>query len=84
MVTDSLADEQIIEEASQIGVPVVGLCSTDNSRSDQDLIIPVNNKGRRSLAIVFWLLTREILQERNELPDSGDFGYSIDDFETSL
>jgi small subunit ribosomal protein S2 len=84
MVTDSLADEQIIEEASQIGVSVVGLCSTDNSRSDQDLIVPVNNKGRRSLAIVFWLLTREILRERNELPDSGDFGYSIDDFETSL
>ncbi len=84
MVTDSLADEQIIEEASQIGVPVIGLCSTDNSRSDQDLIIPVNNKGRRSLAIVFWLLTREILRERNELPDSGEFGYSIDDFETSL
>jgi small subunit ribosomal protein S2 len=84
MVTDSLADEQIIEEASQIGVPVIGLCSTDNSRSNQDLIIPVNNKGRRSLAIVLWLLTRETLRERNELPDSGEFGYSIDDFETSL
>jgi small subunit ribosomal protein S2 len=84
MVTDSLADEQIIEEAAQIGVPVIGLCSTDNSRSNQDLIIPVNNKGRRSLAIVLWLLTRETLRERNELPDSGEFGYSIDDFETSL
>jgi small subunit ribosomal protein S2 len=84
VVTDSLADIQIVEEASQVGVPVIGLCSTDNSRSNQDLIIPVNNKGRRALAIVFWLLARELLRERNELPESGEFGYTIDDFETSF
>lgn len=83
VVTDALADEQIVEEASQIGVPVIALCSTDNSRSNVDLIIPVNNKGRRALAIVLWLMAREILRERGELSMDGDFGYSIDDFETS-
>jgi small subunit ribosomal protein S2 len=84
VVTDALADEQIVEEAAQIGIPVVALCSTDNSRSNVDLIIPVNNKGRRALAIVFWLLAKEVLNERNELPADGDFGFSIDDFETTL
>lgn len=84
IVTDSLADQQIVEEASQIGVPVVALASTDNSLKNVDLVIPVNNKGRRSLAIVYWLLVREIMRERGTLPDSGEFGATIEDFETTL
>ena len=83
IVTDSLADDQIVEEASQIGVPVIALASTDNSKSNIDLVIPMNNKGRRALAIAFWLIAREILKEHNELPASGEMRYSIDDFETS-
>ncbi len=83
IVTDSLADDQIVIEASQNGVPVIALASTDNSKSNVDLIIPMNNKGRRALAIAFWLIAREILKEHNELPASGEMRYSIDDFETS-
>jgi small subunit ribosomal protein S2 len=84
IVTDSLADQQIVEEASLVGVPVIALCSTDNSLKDVDLAIPVNNKGRRSLAIVYWLLAREILREKGTLPASGEFGATIEDFETTL
>lgn len=84
IVTDSLADQQIVEEAALIGVPVIALCSTDNSLTNVDLVIPVNNKGRRSLAIVYWLLAREILRERGQLPISGEFGATIEDFETPL
>ncbi len=84
IVTDALADQQIVEEASQVRIPVIALCSTDNSLRNVDLIIPVNNKGRRSLAITYWLLAREILREKNQLPTSGEFGLTIDDFETSL
>lgn len=84
VVTDALADDQIVEEASAIGVPVVAFCSTDNTLSKVDLIIPVNNKGRRSLAVVYWLLGRELKRERNELPIDGDLSVTIDDFETPL
>jgi small subunit ribosomal protein S2 len=84
IVTDSLADQQIVEEASLVGIPVIALCSTDNSLKDVDLAIPVNNKGRRSLAIVYWLLAREILREKGTLPASGEFGSTIEDFETTL
>ena len=83
IVTDSLADDQIVIEASQNGVPVIALASTDNSKSNVDLVIPMNNKGRRALAIAFWLIAREILKEHNELPASGEMRYSIDEFETS-
>ena len=84
VVTDALADEQIVEEAAAIGVPVVALCSTDNTLSNADLIIPVNNKGRRSLAVVYWLLCRQVKRERNELPPDADLPAPIDEFETPL
>lgn len=84
LVTDALADEQIVEEAANVGVPVIALCSTDNSLSNVDLIIPVNNKGRRSLAIAYWLLCRQVKRERNELPPDGDLSESIDEFETPM
>jgi small subunit ribosomal protein S2 len=84
VVTDAIADSQIIEEAAIIGVPVVAFCSTDNSLSNVDLIIPMNNKGRRSLAIAYWLLCREVKRELKELPPDGDLSISIEDFETSI
>ena len=84
VVTDALADDQIVEEASNMGVPVVAFCSTDNSISNVDLVIPINNKGRRSLAIAYWLLCRQVKRELNEIPPDGDFPVSIDDFEATL
>jgi len=49
-----------------------------------DLVIPCNNKGRRALATVYWLLARQILKERGLLTSSDRFKYSIEDFETEL
>ncbi|MEM2896734.1 MAG: 30S ribosomal protein S2 [Candidatus Bathyarchaeia archaeon] len=84
VVTDPRADMQAIEEASSGGIPVVALCDTDNVFSEIDLAIPVNNKGRRALAMVYWLLAREVLRERKDIPPDGGLPYSVDDFETKL
>ncbi|MFQ5762918.1 MAG: 30S ribosomal protein S2 [Candidatus Bathyarchaeia archaeon] len=84
IVSDPKADVQAVREASSVGIPVVALCSTDNDFSDVDLVIPTNNKGRRALAVVYWLLARQILRERGEIPPDGDIDQSIDDFEVKL
>jgi len=65
-----------------MGVPVLALVDTDNSLSNIDFIIPVNNKGRRSLATVYWLLARQILRENGEISPDGELQISIDEFET--
>ncbi|MFQ5758231.1 MAG: 30S ribosomal protein S2 [Candidatus Bathyarchaeia archaeon] len=84
IVSDPRADGQAVREASTVGIPVVALCSTDNEFRNLDMVIPTNNKGRRALAVIFWLLARQILRERGELPPDGDIGLSIDDFEVKL
>lgn len=84
IVSDPKADVQAVKEAATIGVPVVALCSTDNDFSFVDFVIPTNNKGRRALAVIYWLLARQILRERGEIPTDGDLSQSIEDFEIKL
>jgi small subunit ribosomal protein S2 len=84
IVSDPKADAQAVKEAGAIGVPVIALCSTDNEFAGVDFVIPTNNKGRRALAVVYWLLARQILRERGTLPPDGSPSLSIDDFEVKL
>ncbi|MFA7080220.1 MAG: 30S ribosomal protein S2, partial [Candidatus Bathyarchaeia archaeon] len=63
IVSDPRADAQAVKEASKVGIPIVALCSTDNEFVGVDLVIPTNNKGRRALAVIFWLLARQVLRE---------------------
>jgi small subunit ribosomal protein S2 len=84
LVSDPKADAQAVKEAGAIGIPVIALCSTDNEFAGVDLVIPTNNKGRRALAVIYWLLARQILREKGELPSDGDPTVTIDDFEVKL
>jgi small subunit ribosomal protein S2 len=84
VLTDPAGDAQAMREAMNIGIPIVALCDTNNETKNVDLVVPTNNKGRRSLALVYWLLTREILKARNELTDDNAFDLKIEDFEASL
>jgi len=84
IVTDPRADWQAIREASTAGVPVISLCDTDNNFNGVDLAIPINNKGRRALAMAYWLLARQVLRERGEIPPDGSINLTVDDFETKL
>lgn len=84
VVSDPRADAQAVKEASKVGIPIVALCSTDNEFAGVDLVIPTNNKGRRALAVVFWLLARQILRERGELGQDRDPPASIEDFEAKV
>ncbi|MBS7616682.1 30S ribosomal protein S2 [Candidatus Bathyarchaeota archaeon] len=84
IVSDPRADAQAVKEASSIGIPVIALCSTDNDFAGVDLVIPTNNKGRRALAIIYWLLARQTLRERGELPQDKEMPLTIEDFEAKI
>jgi small subunit ribosomal protein S2 len=84
IVSDPRADLQAVKEASSVGIPVVALCSTDNEFTGVDLVIPTNNKGRRALAVIYWLLARQVLRERGELAQDKELTLTVDDFEAKI
>ncbi|MCK4901755.1 MAG: 30S ribosomal protein S2 [Thermoplasmatales archaeon] len=84
IVTDPLADAQALHEAENIGIPVIGLCDTNNDTKYLDLVIPTNNKGRRALALVYWLLTREILKAQGKIKSYDGFKPTVEDFEAEI
>ncbi len=84
LVTDPAADQQALREAMNIGIPIVGLCDANNETRNVDLVVPTNNKGRKALATVYWLLTRETLKARGDIKTNEEFAPSLDDYEASL
>ena len=84
VLTDPAADAQAFREATNIKIPVIAMCDSNNLTTNVDIVIPGNNKGRRSLALIYWLLSREILRIRGELGSDEDLEETIDDFEAPL
>jgi small subunit ribosomal protein S2 len=80
IASDPYADRQPISEAVARGMPVISLASTNNTLTNVDIVLPCNNKGRRSLAAVYWLLANYVLFERGELKDDETIGQKLDEF----
>ena len=84
IVTDPSMDQQAVIEATQVGVPVIAICDTDNLTENVDVVIPANNRGRKALAAVMWVVSRSVLQHSGKLSSDESMSYSIEDFETKL
>lgn len=80
LIINPLNDYQALREAVKARVPVVAICDTFNETRDIDLIIPANNRGRKALATLFWILAREILKKRGQIKSYDEFNYKITDF----
>ena len=66
-VCDPWTDKNAVEDAARIGVPVIALCDTNNQSNKLDLVVPCNNKGKKSIGIVIYLLAREYMKKRGLL-----------------
>ncbi len=84
VVADPMSDTQAIVEAGKLGVPVIAVCDTDNVTDDVDMVIPGNNRGRKSVAAIFWLLARSTLVNSGQLAPDAQMTLSIEDFETKI
>lgn len=79
VVTDPFGDAQVIKEACDINIPVIALCDSNNLTTNVDLVIPTNNKGRKALSLVYWLLAREVCKLNGT-----HFSAELSDFEVPL
>ena len=77
VVTDPIGDAQAVTEAITVGIPVIAMCDSNNQTANVDLVVPTNNKGRKALSVVYWLLANETLDRRGT-----DTVFALDEFET--
>ena len=80
-VIDPGADKQALAEALKIGIPVISLCDSNNMTQNIDFIIPCNNKGKKSLSMIFWLLAREVMLKQGKIKKADAFKYTVEEFE---
>ncbi|MBD3163897.1 30S ribosomal protein S2 [Candidatus Woesearchaeota archaeon] len=80
LVTDSWPDRNAISDANKIGIPVIALCDTNNQSNYIDLVIPCNNKGKKSLGLFFWLLAKEFQKKKGSLGENEELKASLEEF----
>ncbi|MBT3865615.1 30S ribosomal protein S2 [Candidatus Woesearchaeota archaeon] len=78
IVADPWPDKDALRDAAKVGAVTVALCDTNNDSTYVDLVLPCNNKGRKSLGLVFWILAREYM--KTKFPELPETTYTLDDF----
>ena len=79
-VADAWPDRNIVMDAASMGIPIIALCDTNNQANDIDLVVPCNNKGKKALGLMFWLLAREFLKARGTLKSDSEYTEKLEDF----
>ena len=80
MVTDSWPDRIAVADAIRMCIPVISLCDTNNQTNNIDLVVPCNNKGKKSLGLLFWILTKEYMKAKGIIKDDSEFKETMEDF----
>jgi len=84
VVCDPKNEWQSIREASATGTPVIALCDTDNTTRFIDLVLPCNNKGKKALALIFFLLAREVMKAKGLVASDAEFGHTLEEFDVPI
>ncbi|MCM2325313.1 MAG: 30S ribosomal protein S2 [Candidatus Woesearchaeota archaeon] len=79
VVTDAWPDRNAVEDAIKIGVPLIALCDTNNQANNIDLVVPCNNKGKKSLGLLFYIVVVEMMKSKGQYKES-DFKGKLEEF----
>ena len=79
-VVDAWPDRNAVLDAVKVGIPVIALCDTNNQSNFIDFVVPCNNKGKKSLGLLFYILTKEFLKAEGKLKEGEDIKEKLEDF----
>lgn len=80
VVVDPFPDKNAVHDALISGIPIVALCDSNNTTENVDFVVPCNNKGSKSIGLIFYILASRYLQERGVLPKDKLIDAPVEDF----
>jgi len=80
LAVDPLPDRNPIKDAFKMGIPIISLCDTNNETNLLDVVVPCNNKGKKSLGLIFWILAKEYLKNRGIVKSDEEVSISDEEF----
>ena len=80
LVTDPWPDKNAVMDAVHMGIPVIACCDTNNEANFVDLIIPCNNKGKKSLGLLFYLLAKEYMKAKSMISSEEELTIPLEEF----
>lgn len=79
IICDPWIDKNALNDTTKLKKPVLGFCDTNNYTTDVTQIIPCNNKSKKSIGCILYLLARGYCKAK-KLP----FEYKLEDFSGEL
>ena len=80
LVVDVWPDRNAVLDAVKVGIPIVALCDTNNQSNFIDFVLPCNNKGKKSLGLLFYILAKEFLKAKGKISKDEDMTKKVEDF----
>ena len=84
LVVDAWPDKNAVLDAYKIGIPIIGLCDTNNNANYLDVVVPCNNKGKKSLGLLFMIIAQKYMLARHIIKKSDEFKYTLADFSDEI
>ena len=78
--TDPWPDKDAVRDAVRTGATVIALCDTNNESNYIDIVVPCNNKGKKSLGLFFWILAKEYMKNRGLIKSEEELTAKLEDF----
>ena len=75
IICDPYIDRNILNETFEEGVLTIGFYNTDNLINKFDLIIPVNNRGKKAVGLCLYLLAKQYQKDKK-----GEFNTELENF----
>jgi len=80
VVSDPTTDFQPILESSYVNMPVIAMSDVDSKTKHIDICIPCNTRSKHSVALMWWMLTREVRRLKGLESRSKEWDVMVDLF----